>query len=126
MTLFTPYLLWHNGKQEVNSLAELDALLDALATTSQDFSVELCVNNLTALSITVGSNESHVEFYSEIEHPPVSICKGNRNADGRYLFLHQGEPSSVWKRDCVPIEMARAAMREYFLTKARPNNIPWY
>jgi len=126
MIFFTPYLLWHNGKQEVNSLVELDTLLDELAKTSQDFSVELCANNLTALSITVGSNESHVEFYSETEHPPVSICKGEQGTDERYFFLHQGEPSSVWKRDCVSIELARAAMREYFITKTKPNNITWY
>jgi hypothetical protein len=128
MKNLTPYMIWEDRKKEIISFSDLEILLDILtqkALATSPFSVELFMDDETGFLMTVGANESHVEFYSKTEHPPVVACQGDFDSDELFDFLRQGEPSSVSKRSCVSREKAETAIRSYFLTKKRPNNIRW-
>lgn len=110
----------------------LDELLDRLALKAYEnkmpFTVQICLNDESGLLITVGNDISHMEFYSNSNRPPVVVSIGNWNEtqlDEVFVALHGGEPSTVQKKSCVPIEYARDAVRQYLETGNRPTNVNW-
>lgn len=119
MNEFVPYITWDESeKSEIHSLEELDKLLDSLhkhaSKTANIFSVEFFNSENTGLLITIGANESHVEYYTKNGRPPIVSCKEDNDNPELHLFLHHGEPSSVNKTSCVSIKDARNAIREYY------------
>jgi len=124
-----PYLLWNRNQISVPTTQELDVLLDKLTSEIKDGisqGVQLVVNDATGLLITIGSSLSHVEFYDSNGHPPVvGYLEDSTNNSELFHFFYEGEPSSVKKRSCVPIETAREALRLYLLTGQKPTNIEW-
>ena len=125
----TLHLSWHENEfVEVHSVDELDQLIDQLTMQAKQrmpFSIELSVNNATSLLIVVGREESHMEFYSGQSRPPIVGCVGPWNDDEFIVFSHRGHYSEIDKRYCVPVMDARKALRQYFQTGLRPNNILW-
>jgi hypothetical protein len=127
-----PYALWHQDETtEIRSSQMLEELIDELTMQAQKdkmpFSVQIIMNDDSALLITVGSEISHLEFYSASHGPPVVISVGNWDGTENEAFfaLHGGEPSTVSKKSCIPIGSARDAVRQYFETGKRPININW-
>ena len=124
-----PYLVWHeNESREIHSLEELDQLmhdLDHEGCESTPFSVSLQVNPETELYIVVGCEESHVEFYAADQSPLVVSCTGPWDDDVLIAFYYRGHYSEMPRRYCVPIADAKEAMRQYFLTGKRPQNLKW-
>ena len=127
--VMTPHLVWHeNEHAEVHSVDELDLLIDQLTIQAQQtmpFSIELSVNNETGLLVVVGCEESHMEFYSAQSKPPILGCVGPWDDDELIVFSQRGHYSEMYKRYCVPITEARKALRQYFQTGMRPDNIMW-
>src|SRR5688572_4288072 len=124
------YALWdQNETAEITSVHMVDELLDQLTLRAKKdrmpFTVQIILNDDSALLITVGSDLSHLEFYSTSQHPPVvpSNNQWNENIDEILIFYHGGEPSSVNKKSCIPIVAARQAVRQYYATGKRPTNI---
>jgi len=126
---FLPYLRWDvNSRVVIRSLAELNRILDQIsseAAVDMPVTVELFVNSETGLSATFGREESHVEFYSATNKPPVVGCSGPWSDDVLISFLHQGEYTEIERRYCVPAADARKALEQYFQTGDRPTNIRW-
>jgi len=128
MNIFTPYLAWGESMLEIHSPEELDQVINQLIEQGQKkmpLSVQLVANEESALLITVGSQESHVEFYSITEPVLVVGCKGPWDDNSLVAFTHGGEYSEIERRYCVPFASAREALNQYFLTGQRPNNIQW-
>lgn len=125
----TPRLEWGEGQlAHVNSLEDLDRLIDKLsqeAATGLPFSIELSMNSDTALSIVIGNKISHMNFFSMTSVPHVVGCRGLWNDDELFVFLYGNEYSEMPRKYCVPVEVALEALRQYFLTGVRPQNVVW-
>ena len=125
----TPLLVWDMGQRaEVQSEDQLANLIEQVVLKAQNdipFTIEMRVSENTGLSMVVGLDESHMEFYSENEGPLVVGCKGPWDTDELIAFLHWGERSELPRRYWVPFASARAAFFEYFRTGKRPSNIQW-
>ena len=127
--MITAELTWDDDDHaSVKSVEELDELLDHLPFTVRadlPFTVECQVNDETCLMITLGGNESHVEFYSMTERPPIAVCLGPWN-DGTFVpFYRRWRYSEVERQFFVPLADAREALRRYVRTGERPDNIAW-
>lgn len=125
-----PYLLWGDNKRaEFRSLAQLEELIGQLsfdaATCGMPLGVQVCLNAETALLITVGSEESHLEFYSAAGHPRGVGSRGPWDDDKLIEADFMGQTSELPRRYWVPITDAREALRRFYLTGARPDNITW-
>lgn len=125
----TPRLEWREDQfAHVKSLEDLDRLIDGLseeAATGLPFSIELSMNSDTALSIVIGTEISHMNFFSMISVPHVVGCRGPWNDDELLVFLYRNEYSEMPRKYCVPVEDAREALRQYFVTGVRPQNVVW-
>lgn len=122
-------LVWsdeEDGRREVATVEELDRVVDELsASADSPFSVELMVDENTAISVVVGLDISLVNFYSATEQPNYLGSVGPWDDDELVVFYHRGHYSEVPKVHFVPIDDAREALRYYFRTGQRPPNITW-
>jgi hypothetical protein len=126
----TPYILWDRDRRaEFRSLQELEQLIEQLTMQAEQdatpLGIQIKLNPETGLLITVGREESHVEFYSTTARPLVVACRGPWDSDELIEANFMGEPSTIEKRYCVPIADAREAVRRCYLTSTRPDNITW-
>ena len=124
-------LVWgdeEHCRTEVSTEEELDRVVDELtatAATDAPFSIELMVNEDTAISIVVGLDISLVNFYSATNKPNYSGSIGPWDEDESIVFYYRGHYSEVSKAHFVPIDDAREALRCYFRTGQRPKKITW-
>jgi hypothetical protein len=121
---------WERNKsQVVYTLQDLEKLLEQLTLeavqNADPIAIQIKANPDTALLISVGRAESHVAFYATSARPLIVVCRGPWDTDELIEFNQMDEPSSVKKRYCVPAKDAREAVRRYFITGARPDNIEW-
>jgi hypothetical protein len=126
----TAYILWDlNKRDEFSSLQELEQLIEQVTTqakqTSMPIGVQIQFSPETGLLITVGREESHVEFSTANQRPLVAVCRGPWDSDETIEIDFMAEPSTIEKRYCVPILDAREAVRQCYQTGARPSNISW-
>jgi len=125
----TPYLIWdEDNRAEVRSVEELDLLVDRLTVEAREsvpFAVELHVGERTSMFIVVGWKESHMEFYSPAYRPYLWSCRDLWDDDEHVEFFYRGHHSGVPRRYTVPADEAREAMRRFFHTGARPDNVAW-
>jgi hypothetical protein len=125
-----PYLLWGDKQRaEFDSLVQLEELIDQLtlkaAANKLPIAVQVCLNAETGLLITVGSEVSHVEFASPSGHPRGVGSRGPWDDDELIEADFMGQISELPRRYWVPIADAREALRRFYLTGARPDNITW-
>ena len=124
-----PDLVWgQSDRAKVRSVEDLDRLVDQLTSEASEglpFAVELYIRDGTGMYIVVGRQESHVEFFSAHSHPPVIGCRGPWDDDDLVEFTYRGQYSELPKRFTVPISDAREALRRFFQTGKRPDNIAW-
>jgi hypothetical protein len=126
----TTTVSWYGHEPvEIETISELDKCLDFLseeARASMPFSVAISIDEEeSSLMLTLGRQESHMEYYSAQETPMISGCRGPWDSDELIRFFLNGEYSEVKKRFFVPIEIARESARIYFLTRKRPQNVTW-
>jgi hypothetical protein len=126
----TAYILWdRNERTEFSSLEELEKLIDQLSAKAQEtnvpLGVQVCVYENTGLLITVGREESHLEFYSASDRPRGVGSLGPWDNDELIEGNFMGERSEMARRYWVPMADAREALRRYFQTGVRPDNMNW-
>ena len=106
-------------------------MIDAITNHSEEigmpFSVQLQMDENSALLFTVGLSVCHLEYYSVHDSPIIIGCRGSwENENEIITFLHGDEPSSeMEKKYFVPLEEALQGIEEYYLTGRRPENIQW-
>lgn len=135
IVIMIPYALWQRSRTvetvEITSSKMLEELLDQLTVQANKddmpFTVQIILDDTSGILLTVWSELSHLESYSELHRPPVVISLGDwgDNQDELITALHGGIPSTINKKSCVPSEKAREAVRQYFKTGKRPVNISW-
>jgi immunity protein Imm1 of predicted polymorphic toxin system len=116
-----------DGTAWVSSVAELDALLDKLAreAAAKPFMVDLVSPSGDSLSIGLGSKKSVLSWIPSGGNPPYYASKGNPEADGAVVFFYRGSWSEFPGWSAISIAAARAAMRTFFQTGARPTTVEW-
>lgn len=127
------HLMWgQEDHADISSVEELDRALDQLTIESERIGmptgVQLQIDGGAAMSIVVGREESHVEFYSPTARPPAVGCRGpwqGEEGDELLVFNFGGEYTEIEKRYSVPVAQAREAIRIFFTTGLRPENIAW-
>lgn len=125
-----PYLLWGDDERaEFDSLPQLEELIDQLtskaAAQKTSLAVQVCINAETGLLISVGSEASHMEFTSPTGRPRGVASRGPWDDDRLVEMDFMGQISELPRRYWVPIADAREALRRFYLTGTRPNNIAW-
>lgn len=127
-------LVWGENDQEktiVSDEDELDRILDELTRVAIDddmpMSVELSVSDNTTLMIVLGLEVSQVTFYSfsSSDGREYFVSLGPADDDEWVVFYYRGHYSEVPRKTFIPIHIARAAIREYFQTGARPKEVSW-
>lgn len=112
---------------EVTSLQELDDLLDRLeeeAERGDPLIVGLEMPNGASLSLGLGRSES-VLNYVDSPDPPYYSSLGDEGAEGSIVFYLDGHWTELPRSAAIPIEDAREAMRRFFETGKRPENVRW-
>ena len=128
-------LSWERDhKADVSTVEELDAVLTSIAEQAEGgraVAVQLFMNSGIGLCIVVGGDVSLASFYSEHGGPlVVNVCgqlpeEEIGRDDEIVIFSYEGEYSEVLRRECVPVAMAHEAMRLFFVTGQRPDNLMW-
>src|SRR5690349_12185345 len=102
----TPYLIWgEDERADIRSVEELDQLVDQLTMLAKEdmpFTVDLYVDDQTALYIVIEREESQVTFASARSHPPIISSLGPWDDDEPIEFTYRGQESSVPRRYFVP------------------------
>lgn len=119
-------LLWGQNEQApVRSVEELDQLLDRLTHDASDPLVAVLEPpGEAALSIGLGSDRSLLNFISSPD-PPYFTSQGLEKSDESIEFFYCGELTEYPRRALIPVEDAREAMRRFFKTGERPDNVGW-
>lgn len=125
-----PYITWGiHQRAKIHNIEELDEWIDTLTRVAKDggrpFSVQLRKGESTGLLFTVGLDISHLEFYSEKNSPIIVGSRGSMDDEEIIIFLHGDEPSEMEKKYFVSMESARQAIKMYFTTGERPENVSW-
>jgi hypothetical protein len=127
----TRRLVWNeNGSAEIMSVAELDALLDDLASRAEKgdpFMVELSAENGDLMSLGLGQDMSVLSYTPASLDPPylASVGEENEENDGVIVFNYAGQETEFPLASAVPTSDAREAFRVFFETGALADNIQW-
>jgi hypothetical protein len=113
----------------VNSIRELDPLLDRLHEEHQDVQPILATvestSNGDSLAIGLGRPQSVLTFVPGSGDPPYFSSVGDGEGDEVLEFSFMGDLSEIPVRNAVPIAVARQAMREFIETGALSKKVRW-
>ncbi len=125
MTMWT--IQWNDGcEKEVNSLVELDSLLDRLHGDDQPvMAVVESPTNGDSLAIGLGRDVSVLNFVPGSGDPPYFTSLGTDMRDEPVQFNFMGEQSEFPMRNAIPLDAARNAVREFFESGRRSSSIEW-
>lgn len=122
------FLLWQEQEIEIDSLKELDEWLDKLTLVAQrsfPFTVGVYFHDHNAILFVLGLEVSHLEHFSNNESPVGIGCYYKWPQYEEFTFYHRGEISEMGNENFVPVDLAREAVREFYLTRKRPTIIKW-
>ncbi|MDP1847220.1 MAG: Imm1 family immunity protein [Solirubrobacteraceae bacterium] len=117
-------------REEVRTAAELDALLERLATEAraegrpQD--VQLTVEGAGTLGMVVGDDRSVLNHVPDNLDPPYMVSVGSEVSDEPFVFYVAGDNySEALHRNTILPPAARAAMRHFLATGALSPEVEW-
>jgi hypothetical protein len=110
--------------RDVTTIAELDALLDRLSHLERPTIVELFHEKGTTLAIGVGLGDSVVVFFGNDGSSWTAAGNLERKGDS-LVFDFCGEPSEFLPTMALACAVARAAVRSFFESGERPNDVVW-
>jgi len=78
------------------------------------------------LSIGLGLSLSFVQVIKNDNLPPCRIAPGDNNLEGEVVFFFQGKHHPKIPRSYrIPIDQARASIREYIQTGVKSDQVSW-
>jgi hypothetical protein len=112
----------------VHSVQELDERLDELDRRARDdlplvAGIERADGK--ALSIGLGRDRSVLNYMSSLDPPYFTSHDENADEGGTIVFYYYGHESEFPADAAVPMEDAREAVRRFFETGERPENLDW-
>jgi hypothetical protein len=122
---------WGQGqREEVESAAELDGLLDRVAVEAraagkpQD--VQVTVAAAGTLGIVLGDDRSVLNHIPADSDPPYMVSVGAEAGEDPFVFYVAGDHySESLRRNTIPLEAARAAMRHFLATGELSPEVQW-
>ena len=116
------------GMNESIALASIEdavSLLDRLdeQARGKGMIVQATHENGCTLAIGVGLDESVLTFFDGHGQPWVSV--GERDREDYLTFEFGGDISEMMGAKAVPVDKARAAVRDFFKSGERPALINW-
>jgi hypothetical protein len=122
-------LSWAEGKSAtVASVDELDERLDALDAEAREgdpFVAEVARPDGAVLSIGLGRDASVLNYSASPDPPYYTSHSPGGSGDESPVFYYYGHWSEFRPDAAVPMENAREAVRVFFRTGDRPDNIDW-
>jgi hypothetical protein len=124
-------LVWDRDRvREVNSLADLDALLDEIAAASERDEkprlVSVSLSDGTSLALGLGRRESILHFVSASADPPYFTSRGEDPRDDEVVhFFFQDSWTEFPVKNLIPLARAREAVRLFAKDGRRPQNVEW-
>jgi hypothetical protein len=123
-----PQLSWDDQATMVPVASEQELMdrLEDIASHVEEAPplVELFMPGGGSLAIGVGRDHSVVSYIRSLDEPDV-LSKGTVEASEPPLFYFHGADSEFPPDAAVPVEDAYEAMRRFYRTGERPDNIDW-
>jgi hypothetical protein len=120
----------HGEREEVCTAEELDALLDRVAVEAraagkpQD--VQVTVEGAGTLGIVVGDDRSVLNHVPADLDPPYMVSVGGEGGEEPFVFYVAGDHySEALRRNTIPPDAGRAAMRHFLMTGALSPEVQW-
>jgi len=109
---------------------ELERLLDRLvaeAAATQPFIVELVSSTGARLGVGLGAPAGSVLSFKESDDPPYYVSAGRPESasESDVGFYYQGHWSEFPEEALLPMELARAAAKQFLATGERPKAVDW-
>lgn len=120
---------WDDAERPINSINELEALLDdihgeAIRRRPCLASIELSPTG-ASLSIGLGREVSILNYVSGTGNPPYFSSSGGLSADEAVHFYFMGDWSEYPLRNTIPVEVARRAVRYFYQTGQLDPAVTW-
>jgi hypothetical protein len=122
---------WGQGERaQVETAAELDALLDRVADEARAMGkpqdVQVTVASAGTLGIVVGGDRSLLNHIPADSDPPYLVSVGGQGGEDPFVFYVAGDHySESLCRNTIPMELARVAMRHFFTTGSLTHEVEW-
>jgi hypothetical protein len=120
-------LEWETKQTEVRSVRELDQVLDRLtaeAKATRPFVAQLFAADGATLAMGLGRDATIMTYIPANLDPPYFHSVGKQR--GAALVFHfGGDWSEFPRRQALPVNEAREAMRRFFANPTLPANIDW-
>jgi hypothetical protein len=116
---------------EVTSVEELDRHLDAIDSKARAKGWPMAGRLVSlkghgSLDVVVGADRSWLHHTPENGMPPYRVSHGDFEADGFFVFLHEGDhPMEGEWSETVPSDAARGAARYFLRTGNLDERIQW-
>jgi hypothetical protein len=127
-----PILTWGMDATtaDLRTAEELDALLDDLDAEARERGrpqdIQLTVEAAGTLGLVVGANWSVLNHIPEDLDPPYLVSVGDHDRDELLDFHVSGDHhSQTLRRNTVPTDAARAAMRHFLATGELSPDVTW-
>jgi hypothetical protein len=120
-------LSWGSNEVPVESLEELERLVDELAETaeSEPFMVTVARDDGAMLSIGIGLDESTASYVPGSLDPPYLASRGNGEHAESVFFLVGGEVTEFGPEHVIPADAARQALRLFFASGELTPDVAW-
>jgi len=117
-------------RKEVQTVDQLDALLDAVASKARSQAmpqnVQVTVGDAGTLSVVVGADRSVLNHVPSHLGPPYMISLGEEAGDEPFVFYVAGDHySEVRWRNTIHLDPARDAIRRFLRTGELSADVEW-
>ncbi len=122
-------LEWRAQSHRIESVDELDSILDRIAQAS-DGMLPVLIELVRppggeSLKIGLGGPRSVLEYMSGSQEPPYFVSIGQREESGCEIYLFDGEQTEIPRKHLIAVEDARRAARVFFTTGELPKDVQW-
>jgi hypothetical protein len=126
-----PYLVYidRDDPVSVQSVAELDAFLDRVAATPRYQRFPVVADIVSAddryiLQILLGRTDASFLIWN-IADESIEASVGTVLVKGDIVFNYGGSRTDAYDDTTIPVDIARAAAREFLQTGRRPSGVEW-
>jgi hypothetical protein len=122
-------IIWDESERDVNSINELDLVLDELHAEFSRGEPVLVVLELSetgdSLAIGLGRDESVLSYVPGDKNPPYFTSTSEKDIGGTLVFRFMGDCSEFPLRNTVPIKATREAVRYFWRTGRLTTELKW-
>ena len=119
-------LEWNGNRREIDTLDELDRILDELEGQAEEpFMVELFRDDGASLSLGLGRGVTVLDYVRADFNPPYRQTYAPGTTQQSIWFRFRGDASEFPPEATVPYPKGRAALRHFFVTGELTPDLSW-